>query len=131
VDVPEAVVTRLRPETAYEFRVRAKNGVELVTVFDTAVSGTTREGVVLATVAVYPNPYRGEGVMTFGGMKTSGTVTLYTVRGQEVFSGIADGNGDVKWEGRNRDGETVASGVYIALMETEGGRVKKKVIVQR
>jgi len=131
VDAPEAVVTRLRPETAYEFRVRAKNGAGVVTVFDTVVSGTTREGVALETAGVYPNPYRGEGLMTFGGMKTGGTVTLYTARGQEVFTGIADGNGDVKWDGRNKDGEPVASGVYMSLMETEDGWVKKKIVLER
>jgi len=48
-----------------------------------------------------------------------------------VFTGVADGSGAVQWEGRNSGGETVASGVYMALIETEGGRVKKKVIVQR
>jgi len=58
-------------------------------------------------------------------------VILYTARGQEVFTGVADGRGTVQWEGRNSGGETVASGVYMALIETEGGRVKKKVIIKR
>lgn len=55
-------------------------------------------------------------------------VVIYTVAGEEVKT-LHDTNGEVLWDGRNSDGNLVASGVYIYYAKTSKGDIKGKLTV--
>lgn len=82
-----------------------------------------------SNVRVYPNPVRPDynGVITVDGLTFDAEVKITTVTGQLVYSGHANG-GLFTWDGRNRNGKKVSSGVYnIISTDAEG----KKAIVNR
>jgi hypothetical protein len=73
------------------------------------------------------------------------TVHIYTVDGRLIVGGKADSHGSnrlylppdepywgytLKWNGRNRDGQPVASGVYLALVQVGGEREILKIAVK-
>ncbi|HSG99603.1 MAG TPA: M6 family metalloprotease domain-containing protein [candidate division Zixibacteria bacterium] len=79
----------------------------------------------------YPNPFNPSTVISFYTPKTSQvTVTVYNTLGQEVVI-VADGilppgAHEVKWDGRDRDGRSLASGIYFYEVETEDDRETRK-----
>jgi hypothetical protein len=78
----------------------------------------------------YPNPFNAGTVMPFM-LKTSSTWTLavYNVLGQEVqsFSGNdAAGTVRVSWNGTDRNGATVPSGIYFYRVSTPEWTASKK-----
>ncbi|MCB4757724.1 MAG: hypothetical protein LHV69_11975, partial [Elusimicrobia bacterium] len=60
---------------------------------------------------------------TFSDLTESGTIRLYTLNATLVKQIPFDGTnaGIVTWDGRNSDGEAVASGVYFVHIESAGG----------
>ena len=92
----------------------------------------------LASATVYPNPYKpsvasqlAQGI-TFDSVPANTTIAIYTLAGDQVRT-IKDDNGDgiVAWNGKNENGEDVASGVYFALLKGGGDTKTLKVAVQR
>ncbi|MEK6646311.1 MAG: FlgD immunoglobulin-like domain containing protein [Candidatus Firestonebacteria bacterium] len=62
------------------------------------------------------------------------TVTVYSIKGQkikELFNGrkTAGSYTDLTWDGKNEDGEVVASGIYVVYISAGDFRDKKKVVV--
>ncbi len=90
----------------------------------------------LAAVKIYPNPYRPNSVsdvMHFTNMTPYAKVRIYTFLGELVREIKADVNGMAAWDGLNSDGRKVASGVYIAYVQTRDKRSSKsfKVAIER
>ena len=83
---------------------------------------------------VYPNPFNREqatgGTVKFAGLKTGGALRLYTTRGLLVWEGVGDGAGHARWDGRNREQEAVAPGVYLWAAETARGKARGSLIVE-
>ena len=84
-------------------------------------------------VWAYPNPVRPgyTGPITITGIKNGATVKIVTSSGSLVNEGSAE-NGQYKWYGLDRNGQRVASGVYmveIATSEGDKGMVCKIAIV--
>lgn len=85
-------------------------------------------------VWAYPNPVTPEynGYITVRGLENNSQVTVTTVSGQLVASGNSVG-GSFIWDGKDLNGERVASGVYMVLVATPDGKsgVATKIAVVR
>ncbi|MEK6647618.1 MAG: FlgD immunoglobulin-like domain containing protein, partial [Candidatus Firestonebacteria bacterium] len=62
------------------------------------------------------------------------TITVYNIKGQkikELFNGRKTSGSytDLTWDGKNEDGDVVASGIYIVYISAGDFRDKKKVVV--
>jgi flagellar hook assembly protein FlgD len=101
-----------------------------------------------AEIKVYPNPWvpedargnRGDltatGAIKFKGLPTlDGEIRLYTVTGSMVkrieFTAAESTADTVTWNGKNDDGEYVASGVYLWVVKSGGTTKTGKVVVIR
>jgi len=102
----------------------------------------------LSAILVYPVPFRpnnadaNDGVHFSPGDPNSGivfdllpenaTVKIYTVTGQLVDKLGAANGGRIHWDVRNRDGKNVASGGYIAVIESGGqAPIVRKLLIIR
>jgi len=90
----------------------------------------------LGSTRIYPNPYAPSSVsdvMHFSNMPPYAKVKIYTFLGELVKALTADANGMAYWDGKNTGGQKVASGVYIALLQTQDKKSHKvvKVVVER
>ncbi len=90
----------------------------------------------LGNIKIYPNPYRPNSVsdvMHFTNMTPYARVRIYTFLGELVRELKADVNGMAAWDGLNSAGRKVASGVYIAFVQTKDRKTDKsfKVAVER
>jgi hypothetical protein len=121
-----------------------------------AVEHETRDGVVQIYPATgieaplketgglvcYPNPFNPATTLVFSppespvpGGKTDVSIRVYAADGRLVrnlFSGPVGPEGRrFLWDGKNGGGEQVASGVYFAVAETDGRRLRTKVVLVR
>ncbi len=73
-------------------------------------------------VYAFPNPVRPEyeGLITITGLKYNSTVRITDINGNSMFEGVSEG-GQITWNGRNRSGERVATGVYLVYAATSDG----------
>jgi len=83
---------------------------------------------------IFPNPLRltsdgGATIRVPAGMQGgSPTIKIYTMAGQLVRTLEAYGDRGA-WDGKNEAGNTVASGVYLVLLQTAAGKKKGRVAV--
>jgi len=89
----------------------------------------------LNLVTVGPNPMRPMvnrgALMTFRNLPKGARVRLYTYIGELVNDLTAGGTGLVAWDGKNRSGSWVASGVYLALIESGGSKRIMHLAIER
>ncbi|MBD3384817.1 T9SS type A sorting domain-containing protein [candidate division KSB1 bacterium] len=83
----------------------------------------------------YPNPFN-QGTTIAYQLARDGHVrlTILNIKGQKVIafdSNEKKGRHRIQWDGRNHDGKTMPSGLYLYRLETEGRRVVKKLILTR
>ncbi len=71
---------------------------------------------------VYPNPVRENytGPIAITGLSRDSEVRITDTRGNMIFSTISNG-GKAIWDGKNTDGQRVATGVYFALSANKDG----------
>ncbi|MBI4425885.1 MAG: T9SS type A sorting domain-containing protein [Elusimicrobia bacterium] len=104
-----------------------------------AVSGAFAAPIGLADVQVFPIPWKpGTGdapfdapFVTFARMPPRTEVSIYTLRGQRLWSGVADASGTLRWSGVNQSGRPVASGTYLALIDGGGRKTTRRVVLVR
>lgn len=85
-------------------------------------------------VRIWPNPFRPAQVnVTFGGLPANARVRIYTLHGEILFdSGPTTSSGqEVFWSVVNQSGRRVASGVYLAVVDSGSSRKVFKVAVER
>jgi len=74
---------------------------------------------------VFPNPYNPQtavrGTLKLDCLSPGATVAFYTVSGELVIQMVAT-NPQLEWDGRNRDGARVSSGIYYYLVQ-QGDKV--------
>jgi hypothetical protein len=86
----------------------------------------------------YPNPYKpnsglGHSKITFARLTNHTKVRVYNISGELVYDTERDTpTGELDWDVRNKNGENIASGVYIYLLADElGNKAKGKFAVVR
>ncbi|MGD9643101.1 MAG: kelch repeat-containing protein [Elusimicrobiales bacterium] len=88
----------------------------------------------LANVSVYPNPFyanRGQGFVTIDRIPANAKVRIYTLSGDKVWEGTAGSTGVIIWKGVNKSGNLVASGIYLAVVDSSAGKKVLKLAVER
>lgn len=82
----------------------------------------------------YPNPFKpSPGIpFTLSGLTPGKTTKIFTILGYRVVElPAANSEGKVQWNGKNDAGQTVASGVYIAVFKKNGDKETLKIVVQK
>jgi hypothetical protein len=86
--------------------------------------GTTVAGSNLASVRVYPNPWRKDlhagHPITFDQMAAGSDVKIFTISGHKVKE-LDGSSGTATWDLTNNNGDQVASGIYIYLIKDGQG----------
>ncbi len=74
-------------------------------------------------IYAYPNPVRPDynGVITVTGMVYDSDVKIVDTAGQLIYQGTSLG-GQFTWNGRNRQGRRVATGIYMVLATDNEGK---------
>lgn len=88
----------------------------------------------LTGVLVYPNPFysnRGQGFVTIDRLPANSKVRVYTLSGDKVWESSAGSTGVVIWKGVNSSGSLVASGIYLAVVDSSAGKKVLKLAVER
>lgn len=84
---------------------------------------------------VFPNPFRpalGHANIKLSNLPAGAKIKIFTATGRLLKELEADAAGQVlNWNGSDRDGRALASGVYLAVIEGTGGRRTIKFAVQR
>lgn len=86
------------------------------------------------STVIFPNPFlpsQGNGFVTLKNMPASARVRIFTLRGELVFDSPSNGSGILTWGGQNLFGRSVASGVYLVVIEAGGKKSVQKVVVLR
>ncbi|MBI3566490.1 MAG: fibronectin type III domain-containing protein [Elusimicrobia bacterium] len=124
-----------------------KTCVPLKTTFDAASSRFTAQlnhfslyqlvAVPLATdtgsLRIFPNPYRAatDSYITFDNVPPASRVRVTTLRGETVLDAVADGTGLLTWNASNGAGRSLASGLYLVIVESGGSKKISKLAVVR
>jgi hypothetical protein len=112
--------------TVYYFTVKAENGEGLQSLSATNSDGQEVETSVdkpFPNLKVYPNPLilSEGGQITFSvGAAAGGEIKIYTISGKLVKK-LEIGAGETFWSGENKEGETIAQGIYIYVLTDEAG----------
>lgn len=88
----------------------------------------------LANITIYPNPFypnRGQGFVTIDRIPANAKIRIYTLSGDKVWEGSASSTGVVIWRGTNKSGNLVASGIYLAVIDSSAGKKVVKIAVER
>lgn len=87
----------------------------------------------LAAVKAYPIPYNpSNGSLTIDNLTGQAEIKIYTITGELVRKvGYSSGFGKTTWDGRNDNGSTVASGVYLMLIKSGANTKKLKIAVEK
>lgn len=88
----------------------------------------------LSGVRIYPNPFypnRGQGFVTINNVPAGTEVNIYTLSGDKVWEGTAGSSGMMTWDATNNSGVLVASGIYLAALDSTGGKKVFKIAVER
>jgi hypothetical protein len=97
-------------------------------------STATEGGTTTENVLVFPNPVPPDyqGSIAIRGLVNNATVKIAELNGRLVFQTRALG-GQAIWNGKNYNGQAVASGIYLVLVRDEGGQEKiaTKIVITR
>ncbi len=88
----------------------------------------------LSNVIAYPNPFytnRGEGFVTIDNIPADSKVRIYTLSGDKVWESPVASTGMIIWKGVNKSGYLVASGIYLAVIDSSEGKKILKLAVER
>lgn len=92
---------------------------------------------VASEILAYPNPFATQVTFSYTGDMTAATlsISVYDPSGRLVWSGEASGATETTWDGRDRDGERLANGIYLYVaLVTDGSGTsvgRGKVFVMR
>jgi len=134
------VIARYNPLSGQCLPLETKIDTGLMTVAATLNHFSTFQLILsqaapnLSNTRVFPNPLylnRGNGYVTIDRMPASARVTIYTLSGDKVWEGTAGTTGFLIWKGVNKHGKLVASGVYLAIVDSTAGKKILKIAVER
>lgn len=90
--------------------------------------------VNLVNVRIYPNPFypnRGHTQVAMSGAPEGTVVKIYTLNGELLWDGNAPSTNLAIWDGTNKAGQKVASGLYLVSFEYSGKKKLKKISIVR
>ena len=101
-----------------------------------AVAGWRAESDFPILLPVFPNPFNGEAELTYVlGQTREVELVLYNALGQAVRRLVAErqeaGVRQVAWDGRDEQGMAVGTGMYIAVLKSEGERCYRRLLLLR
>jgi hypothetical protein len=104
-----------------------------VTATSGAIAGSANVNVVnydVSGAVAYPVPFKSTQGSTihFRGLGSSAKIRIYTVSGREVFS-TEVGADTYDWDVKNKSGESIASGVYLYVIESPSTTKHGKLII--
>ena len=91
----------------------------------------------IATVLqAWPNPFNPRVNLSFSlAAEADVRLRIFDLRGREITvlkdERLGRGDHQVAWDGRGSDGRAAASGVYLAIVETDNGRIHRKIVLQK
>ena len=100
-------------------------------------TSTVAAHTATSEILAYPNPFSIEVTFSYTGEMTGTTlsVSVYDLSGRLVWSGEGSGGTGTTWDGRDRDGERLANGIYLYVaLVTDGTSTsigKGKVFIMR
>jgi len=79
-------------------------------------SDATNGATTQSTTKVFPNPVREtyNGIIAISGLVTDANIKIADIDGNLVFEGFSKG-GQASWNGKNKNGDRVSTGVYIVF----------------
>ncbi|MBI5475100.1 MAG: T9SS type A sorting domain-containing protein, partial [Ignavibacteriae bacterium] len=119
------------PQGRNTIKVRAWDTYNNAQVTETHFEVLSSDQLRVVDVMNYPNPFAGETAFTFRhnqAVPVNATVKIYTVAGRLIQSiekfGANDAFVSIPWDGRDRDGDKLANGVYLykVVVRTTDGR---------
>ncbi|HUI63722.1 MAG TPA: FlgD immunoglobulin-like domain containing protein, partial [Bacteroidota bacterium] len=126
------------PHGKNTIRIRAWNSYDYSSTSDTYFQVASSDQLTITNVFNYPNPFGGEGTeFTFQQNQTvplNVTVKIFTIAGRLIrtLESFASGDSFVRlpWDGRDRDGDRIANGVYLykLVVRTADGRFSSEVL---
>ncbi|MFA6317848.1 MAG: C1 family peptidase [Elusimicrobiota bacterium] len=117
----------------------AKTLTGLVDHFSFFAPVLAQPGTALSEVEIYPipwepesrDPLQGAAALTFVKLPAGARVRVYTIMGDMVDEGTANGSGVLHWDGRNTRGHRVGPGVYLAVIEANGAHDVRRIAIIR
>ena len=118
-------------------RVRAWDSFDNSATAETYFQVASSDQLTIADVMNYPNPFASETMFTFRqnqSLPLRVKVNVYTLAGRMIRSIDATTQGDsfvrIPWDGRDRDGSTLANGVYLykVVVSTFDGRFSSEAL---
>lgn len=115
----------------HKLRLRAWDTYNNSNVQETNFDVVTSQGLRLTNIFNFPNPMRSNTIFTFEQNQLSGVdaeIKIYTVAGRLIQTlqtrNINDAFVQIPWDGRDRDGDELANGVYLykIIVKTSDGR---------
>jgi hypothetical protein len=87
----------------------------------------------LSAVKVFPNPFNPtNGILTIDNLTADADIKIFNVVGELIGSvSYTTANGRTTWDGKNDNGITIASGVYMALIKNSTGKKIIKIAVEK
>ncbi|MEK7233824.1 MAG: kelch repeat-containing protein [Elusimicrobiota bacterium] len=87
----------------------------------------------VGTARLFPNPFytARDGFLTIDNIPPGARVRIFTLRGEQVLDVKANSTGLLTWSATNGSGRSVASGVYLVMVESGGTKKILKLAVIR
>lgn len=97
------------------------------------VVGQVLPSGTVETSRVFPNPFfqSTDSFVTFEQLPAFAQIRIWTLRGELLFDKLATASGTLTWDGTNRWGRQVSSGVYLATVQLGDAKKILKVVVLR
>ena len=136
----EYPLTQLK-QGEHSIKVQAFDNLNNLNVTEVQVKVASTEDILLTDVVNYPNPFRNETRFTFQTNVPGAQVKIkiYTVTGRLIqeLEGVSvmGYNDEIQWDGRDRDGDEIANGVYLYKIIIRDGNNEKshidKLVIMR
>lgn len=118
----------IAPATYYLRAVSYDDDAMIVSAIDTFVfTGENPTPLSAPALSIFPVPYHpGTGGLSMMNLPENGRVTIYDGNGLEVWQKDVGTQTEIAWNGENRNGSQVTSGVYYVVTTDDGGAVYDK-----
>jgi len=125
-----SLIDHLLVPQLYSMRAVAYDSLDNMTISAIDTFTTQRNApapVSSPSPSIFPVPYHpSAGLMNLNGLPVGGSVSIVSGTGAEVFNADVGTSTEMTWNGVNRQGSPVMSGVYYAIIKDAKGQVLDK-----